>query len=88
MDTYNRQIKFSFQIVAVGLYCVNTNVQMTECSCEDSLYTPQTMYLRYIFENTSVKAGLHRNANAACENDAYVYVGKFVDCSAFAEVAN
>ncbi len=36
------------------------------------------------------KAGLHRNANtnAACENDAYVHVGKFVDCSAFFEAAN
>ncbi len=38
----------------------------------------------------TLKAGLYRNANtnAACENDAYVYVGKFVDCSAFAEAAN
>ncbi len=38
----------------------------------------------------SLKAGLHRNANtnAACKNDAYVHVGKFVDCSAFAEAAN
>ncbi len=37
-----------------------------------------------------LKAGLHRNANtnAACENDAYVHVGKFVNCSAFAEAAN
>ncbi len=37
-----------------------------------------------------LKAGLHRNANtnAACENDAYVHVGKFLDCSAFAEAAN
>ncbi len=37
-----------------------------------------------------LKAGLHRNTNtnAACENDAYVHVGKFVDCSAFAEAAN
>ncbi len=37
-----------------------------------------------------IKAGLHRNANTnpACENDAYVHVGKFVDCSAFAEAAN
>ncbi len=37
-----------------------------------------------------VKAGLHRNANtnAACENDANVHVGKFVDCSAFVEAAN
>ncbi len=37
-----------------------------------------------------IKAGLHRNANtnAACENDAYVHVSKFVDCSAFAEAAN
>ncbi len=37
-----------------------------------------------------VKAGLHWNANmnAACENDAYVHVSKFVDCSAFAEAAN
>ncbi len=34
------------------------------------------------------KAGLHRNANAACENDAYVCVGKLVDCWAFAEAAN
>ncbi len=36
------------------------------------------------------KAGLHQNANtnAACENDAYVHVGKFVDCLAFAEAAN
>ncbi len=28
------------------------------------------------------------NVNAACENDAYVYVGKFVHCSAFTEAAN
>ncbi len=35
-----------------------------------------------------IKAGLHRNTNTACENDAYVHVGKFVDCSAFAEAAN
>ncbi len=28
------------------------------------------------------------NVNAACEKDAYVYVGKFVHCSAFAEAAN
>ncbi len=37
-----------------------------------------------------VKAGLHRyaNTNAACENDAYVLVGKFVNCSAFAEATN
>ncbi len=35
-----------------------------------------------------LKASLHRNANAACENDVYVYVGKFVDCWAFAEAAN
>ncbi len=28
------------------------------------------------------------NMNAACENDAYVYIGKFVHCSAFAEAAN
>ncbi len=37
-----------------------------------------------------LKAGLHRNANtnAACENNAYVHVGKFVDCTAFAEAAN
>ncbi len=28
------------------------------------------------------------NVNAACENDAYVYVGKFVHCSAFAEAAD
>ncbi len=26
--------------------------------------------------------------NVACENDAHVHVGKFVDCSAFAEAAN
>ncbi len=40
--------------------------------------------------NCNVKASLHRNANtnAACENDTYVHVGKFVDCSAFAEAAN
>ncbi len=33
------------------------------------------------------KVGLHRNAitNAACENNVYVHVGKFVYCSAFAE---
>ncbi len=39
---------------------------------------------------TRFKAGLHRNANtnAACENNAYVHAGKFVDCSAFAEAAN
>ncbi len=38
----------------------------------------------------SIKVGLHRNANTnvACENDAYVHVGKFEDCSAFAEAAN
>ncbi len=37
-----------------------------------------------------MKAGSHRNANtnAACENNAYVHVGKFVDSSAFAEAAN
>ncbi len=37
-----------------------------------------------------IKAGLHwkANTNAACENDAYVHVGKFVDCLAFAEAAN
>ncbi len=35
-----------------------------------------------------VKAGLHRNVNVACENDAYVYVSKFVDRWAFAEAAN
>ncbi len=46
------------------------------------------------FENdkeiVKINAALHRkaNANAACKNDAYVYVGKFVDCSAFAEAAN
>ncbi len=38
----------------VRLYCVNTNVQMTECSCECSLYTLQKMYMRYTFENTSL----------------------------------
>ncbi len=32
-----------------------------------------------------IKTGLHRNANVACENNAYVYVGKFVDCWAFAK---
>ncbi len=38
----------------------------------------------------ALKAGLHRNANtnAACENNVYVYVGKFVDCLAFAKAAN
>ncbi len=36
----------------------------------------------------TVKAGLHRNTNAACENNAYVYVGKLVDCWAFTEAAN
>ncbi len=45
-----------------------------------------------LFKNsaTGLKAGLHRNANTnmACENAAYVHVGKFVDCSAFAEGAN
>ncbi len=37
-----------------------------------------------------VKAGLHRygNTNAECDKDAYVHVGKFVNCSAFAETAN
>ncbi len=37
-----------------------------------------------------LKEGLHRdaNTNAACENNAYVHMGKFVDCSAFAEAAN
>ncbi len=37
-----------------------------------------------------VKAGLHWNANttAACEKDAYIHVGKFVNCSAFAKAAN
>ncbi len=39
---------------AVRPYCVNINVQMTKCSCEGSLYTIQKMYLRYVFENTSV----------------------------------
>ncbi len=28
------------------------------------------------------------NVNAACENDVYVYVGKFVHCSALAEAGN
>ncbi len=41
-----------------------------------------------VLTTDSIKAGLHRNANAACENDTYVYVGKFVDCSAFAKAAN
>ncbi len=41
-----------------------------------------------VISELRMKAGLHRNANAACENDAYVYVGKFVDCWAFAEAAN
>ncbi len=42
------------------------------------------------FRKVSVKAGLHRNANtnAACENDVFVHVGKFVDCLAFVEAAN
>ncbi len=37
-----------------------------------------------------LKAGSHRyaNTNAACEKDAYVHVGKFVNCSAFLEAAN
>ncbi len=26
--------------------------------------------------------------NAACENDAYIYAGKFVHCSVFSEAAN
>ncbi len=38
-----------------------------------------------IFVCFRVKAGLHWNTNVACENDAYVYVGKFVDCWAFAK---
>ncbi len=40
--------------------------------------------------NGPLKVGLHQNANmnAACENNAYVHVGKFVDCLAFAEAAN
>ncbi len=50
----NRQIRFSFQIVTVHQYCVNTNMRMTECSCEGSLYAPQKMYLRYTFENMSL----------------------------------
>ncbi len=41
-----------------------------------------------MMHTSCVKEGLHRNANAACENDAYVHVDKFVDCSAFAEAAN
>ncbi len=43
-------------------------------------------FLRGIY----LKAGLHWNANtnAECENDVYVHVGKFVDCSAFAEAVN
>ncbi len=42
------------------------------------------------WNDPNVKAGLHRyaNTNAACKNDAYVHVGKFVNCSAFAEAAN
>ncbi len=46
--------------------------------------------LTYKKHSISLKAGLHQNANtnAACENDAYVHVCKFVDCSAFAEAAN
>ncbi len=39
-------------------------------------------------KSTGVKTGLHRNTNAACENDVYIHVCKFVDCSAFAEAAN
>ncbi len=37
-----------------------------------------------------IKAGLHRyaNTNAACGKDAYIHVGKFVNCSVFAEAAN
>ncbi len=44
----------------------------------------------HIYKRTGIKAGLHWNANtnATCENDAYIHIGKFVDCSAFAEVAN
>ncbi len=39
---------------------------------------------------SAINAGLHRNANtnAACKNDAYVHVGKFIDCLAFVEAAN
>ncbi len=41
-------------------------------------------------KKSTIKAGLHRNANTnvACKNNAYAHVGKFVDCSAFAEAAN
>ncbi len=44
----------------------------------------------FLIQSIFLKAGLHRNANmnAACENDAYVHVGKVVDCLAFAEAAN
>ncbi len=46
--------------------------------------------IAYSIWTVHLKMGLHRNANrnAACENEAYVRVGKFVDCSAFAEAAN
>ncbi len=43
---------------------------------------------KHMSTKINVKAGLYRNANAACENDAYVNVGKFVDCSVFAVAAN
>ncbi len=49
-----------------------------------------TLFVHFWQHSFLFNAGLHRNANtnAACENDAYVHVGKFVDCSAFAKTAN
>ncbi len=50
----------------------------------------ETVYVASTAVSSIYKAGLHRNANvnAAYENNAYIYVGKFVHCSAFAEAAN
>ncbi len=47
-----------------------------------------------VFSNIGPKARFtserkqNANVNTACENDAYVYVCKFVHCLAFAEAAN
>ncbi len=63
----------------------NSSIQCT--ALLDTCTTRIPILEKYYY---SIKAGLHRNTNtnAACENDAYVHVGKFVDCSAFAEAAN
>ncbi len=45
---------------------------------------------RWLGSRQPLKVGLHwyGNTNAACEKDAYVHVGKSVNCSAFDEAAN